>query len=140
MLADYRFNSNKNGGALTGSLLFCTKRRKDDGTMTQETLEQQHTKLQRIIAAQRKYKKIHENKAQVNKSKIAKAERDLVALKAIADEGGLLGKLAGLTHKTLTVALAAVKEKNEGKLAEIERLHAATEAEAERLERDIRKE
>ena len=108
--------------------------------MTEETLEQQHAKLQRIIAAQRKYKKIHEKKAHLNKSKIAKAERDLVALKVIADEGGLLGKLAGLTHKTLAVALAAVKEKNEKKLAEIERLHAATEAEAERINLEIRKE
>ncbi|WP_150285120.1 hypothetical protein [Rummeliibacillus sp. TYF-LIM-RU47] len=108
--------------------------------MAEETLEQQQAQLKKIITASRKYKKIYDTNANVNKSKIAKAERDLLVLKGIANGNGLMAKLATKVHAALEAALTAAKEKNENKLAKVAELHSAAEAEAERLEREMRKE
>ncbi|WP_102693827.1 hypothetical protein [Rummeliibacillus pycnus] len=103
--------------------------------MTQEKINQQQ--LKKIIAAQRKYKKIYDNNANVSKKRIAKAERDILALQSIIKENGSLAKLAELTLAALWAALTAAKEENKLKLAEVEELHLAAAAEAERLEREI---
>lgn len=103
--------------------------------MTQDTINQQQ--LKKIIAAQRKYKKICENNANVSRKRVAKAERDISALESIIKGDGLLTKLAELTLAALRAALTAAKEENKLKLAEVEELHLATIAEAERLAREI---
>ena len=108
--------------------------------MTEETLEQQQAQLKRIITASRKYKKIFDANANVNKSKIAKAERDLLVLKGIANGDGLMAKLATKVHAALEAALTAAREKNENKLAKVVELHAEAEAEADRIDRAMRKE
>ncbi|MGX9136158.1 hypothetical protein ACWV26_17720 [Rummeliibacillus sp. JY-2-4R] len=105
-----------------------------------ETIEQQQARLKKIIAAQRKYKKIYEANANVSRTKIAKAERDIMALESIIEGKGLLAKLAGLTLAALKAALTAAKEKNEEKLAKVAELHNAAEAEALRLEQQIKEE
>lgn len=98
-------------------------------------IEQQQ--LKKIVAAQRKYKKIHDADANVSKKMIKKVERDILALESIIKGNGLLAKLAERTLAALQAALTVAKEQNVEKLEEIEKLHLATIAEVERLEQEI---